>query len=97
MMRKNETQIINHSKLAKEIRIARLLLNLSQTQLSKWIGVSQATICRLEISTKKINFNIVLNAIKVIQLELEKQKDKQEIQQYIKTAAFELNKFLNYK
>lgn len=35
MMRKNETQIINHSKLAKEIRIARLLLNLSQTQLSK--------------------------------------------------------------
>lgn len=97
MMHNEKTQIINHSKLAKEIRIARMLIGVSQTKLSKLIGVSQATICRLEISTKEISFNIVLNAINILKIELNKQKDKRGIQQYIKTAAFELNKFLDYK
>lgn len=94
----NRVDNLDLKQLGNQIRTARVLVKMSQIKLSELINTSQSTICRMETNPRLVNFGVVIDAIKVIKTEIEKQNIAINIplKKFIKNGMLELNKLLDY-
>ncbi len=52
--------------LSQQIRIMRIRNNLTQKKLAVLTGLSQSTICRMEIDCKNIQFQHIMSVIRIL-------------------------------
>ena len=63
--------IITPNNLGTYIREQRLKINMNQTELGKLIGATQRRVSQIENNTGKIDFDVLLAALKILGVTIE--------------------------